>query len=190
MTRTFTLVYTLSLLTILTRIQLNLLGRRSYLSSVVTLASYPLDASEISLENREDGRFDEHAYGGGDFEANRRYLAFSWWLLQRGWRENMHKVEAAVKDVFGPVDPREDIPMARLSELTLQVRRQVEGATQLERRYVRIPCSTLIDLFLHLGPVLRLNPKNENFSPIRESLTALVDFFQDEQVAWISTSSS
>lgn len=44
------------------------------------------------------------------------------------------EVEAAVKEVFGSIDPREDISFDRLSELTLQVRKKVEGETPKERR--------------------------------------------------------
>ncbi|CZT05394.1 hypothetical protein WAI453_005046 [Rhynchosporium graminicola] len=131
-TRSFTLIYTLAMLTLLTRIQLNLLGRRSYLSSVVSLATGGLEQSTISLENNDDDNPDQ-AYGN-DFETNRRYLTFSWWLLHKGWREVMLKVEAAVKEVFSTLNPRDDISMQRFSELTLEVRRKVEGATEAERK--------------------------------------------------------
>ncbi|KAH7393227.1 Peroxin-3 [Cadophora sp. MPI-SDFR-AT-0126] len=131
-TRSFTLIYTLALLTLLTRIQLNLLGRRSYLSSVVSLATGGMEQSTISLENNDDDNPDQ-AYGN-DFETNRRYLTFSWWLLHKGWREVMLKVEAAVKDVFSTISPRDDISMQRFSELTLEVRKKVEGATEAERK--------------------------------------------------------
>jgi peroxin-3 len=126
------LIYTLALLTLLTRIQLNLLGRRSYLSSVVSLATGGMEQSTISLENHDDDNPDQ-AYGN-DFETNIRYLTFSWWLLHRGWREVMLKVEAAVKEVFGGLSPRDDIGMQRFSELTLEVRKKVEGATEAERQ--------------------------------------------------------
>ncbi|KAF2651138.1 Peroxin-3 [Lophiostoma macrostomum CBS 122681] len=130
--RAFTLLYTLSLLTLLTRIQLNLLGRRNYLASVVSLASPPTQQSTISLENHDDDNF-EHAYGN-DFETNRRYLSFSWWLLHRGCLNLMHKVTIAVREVFGTLNPREEITLEKLSELTLEVRKKVEGATEEERR--------------------------------------------------------
>jgi peroxin-3 len=133
-TRAFTLLYTLSLLTLLTRIQLNLLGRRNYLSSVVTLASPPLNESTISLENHDDDNMGQTF--GNDFDTNRNYLTFSWWLLNRGWRDVMSKVEAAVKEVFGPFNPRDDIPMSTLAELVLNVRKKVEGATEEERKCV------------------------------------------------------
>lgn len=131
-TRAFTFLYTLSLLTMLTRIQLNLLGRRNYLSSVVSMASHSLQDPTISLENHDDENA-EQTYGN-DFETNRKFLTFSWWLLHRGWRDVMEKVETAVKAVFGPLNPREDIPLENLSTLILEVRRRVEGATAEERR--------------------------------------------------------
>lgn len=134
-TRSFTLIYTLALLTLLTRIQLNLLGRRSYLSSVVSLATGGTEQSTISLENHDDDNPDQ-AYGN-DFQTNRRYLTFSWWLLHRGWREVMLQVEAAVKDVFGSLSPRDDVSMQKFSELTLEVRKRVEGATESDRQTTR-----------------------------------------------------
>ncbi|KAJ4302963.1 peroxin [Kalmusia sp. IMI 367209] len=134
-TRAFTLLYTLSLLTLLTRIQLNLLGRRNYLASVVSLASPPPanQESRISLENHDDDNF-EQAYGN-DFETNRRYLSLSWWLLHKGCLHLMEKVRVAVKEVFGTLNPREEITIEKLSELTLEVRKKVEGATEEERRF-------------------------------------------------------
>ena len=46
----------------------------------------------------------------------------------------MFKVEAAVKDVFSTLSPRDDVNMERFSELTLEVRKKVEGATESERQ--------------------------------------------------------
>ncbi|KAK5166071.1 peroxin [Saxophila tyrrhenica] len=133
-TRALTLIYTVSLLTMLTRIQLNLLGRRTYLSSVVALASPPaaVEESTISLENKDDDNY-ENMYGN-DFDTNRKYLTFSWWLLHRGSKQIMERVMGAVKEVFGSVNIREDISMERLSDLIMQVRRKIEGATEEERR--------------------------------------------------------
>jgi hypothetical protein len=98
---------------------------------VVSLATGGLENSTISLENNDDDNSDQ-AYGN-DLETNRRYLTFSWWLLHRGWKEVMHKVEAAVTEVFGPLSPRDDISMTKFSELTLEVRKKIEGATEAER---------------------------------------------------------
>lgn len=134
-TRSFTLIYVLSLLTVFTRIQLNLLGRRNYLSSVISLATPPENESTISLEDHDD---DLTQTLGNDFDTNRRYLAFSWWLLHRGWKQLLNEVQAAVSEAFGPLNPREDISLSKLSELTVQVRKKVEGSTEEERRYVLV----------------------------------------------------
>ncbi|KAK4239970.1 Peroxin-3 [Achaetomium macrosporum] len=123
-TRAYTLLYTLGLLTMLTRVQLNLLGRRSYLSSVVSLATGGA-AGTISLENNDDDS-PEQAYGT-DFDVNRKYLTFSWWLLNRGWVDVMQRVEHAVRQVFGHLSPRDTLTLDTFSKLTRDVRSLVEA---------------------------------------------------------------
>ena len=131
-TRSLTLVYTLALLAIFTRIQLNLLGRRSYVLSVVTLASQKSRGPTISLETEEE--MEAHCTLGNDFQTNRSFLAFSWWLLHRGWQEVMKRVETAVEEIFGPINPREEISFEKLTELMLDIRKRIEGASEEERR--------------------------------------------------------
>lgn len=145
--RAFTLIYTLSLLTVFTRIQLNLLGRRNYLSSVISLATPPADASTIRLEDHDDDDLTQTL--GNDFETNRRYLAFSWWLLHRGWKQLMDRIQTVVTEVFGPLNPREDISLSKLSELTVQIRMKIEGSTEEERRYVKQVTKSMLLLELH-----------------------------------------
>ncbi|KID91076.1 Peroxin-3 family protein [Metarhizium guizhouense ARSEF 977] len=152
-TRAFTLVYTLALLTMLTRVQLNLLGRRSYLSSVVALATGSQQAT-ISLENNDDDN-PEQAYGS-DFDTNRKYLTFSWWLLNRGWIRVMNRVESAVRTVFGSLSPRDLVSFDRFSDLTMEVRKLVEGSTADERRQT--------DWLAFLLP-----PRNQEEEVIRQS---------------------
>lgn len=116
----------------LTRVQLNLLGRRSYLTSVVALATSS-QRDTISLENHDDAA-EQQAYGSSDFDTNRKYLAFSWWLLNRGWVDVAARVERAVRTVFGSLSPRDLVSFDRFSQLTMEVRRLVEGATPEDRR--------------------------------------------------------
>ncbi|CAK7221115.1 peroxin [Sporothrix curviconia] len=127
-TRSYTLLYTVSLLVMLTRIQLNLLGRRSYLSSVVSLATNSAQAT-ISLENNDDDSLlqQQHALGNSvDFEVNRKYLAFSWWLLNRSWADLSQRVETAVRAVFGHLSPRDLVSLDNFADLSRQVRQSVE----------------------------------------------------------------
>jgi len=46
----------------------------------------------------------------------------------------MLKVQTAVTDVFGSLSPRDDVSMERFSELALEVRKRVEGATEADRQ--------------------------------------------------------
>ncbi|OIW33356.1 peroxin-3 [Coniochaeta ligniaria NRRL 30616] len=124
-TRAYTLIYTLALLTMLTRIQLNLLGRRSYLSSVVSLATGSPQAT-INLENNDDDN-PQPSYGS-DFDINRKYLTFSWWLLNRGWAAVAQRVEASVRSVFGHLSPRDTLTLDTFSALTTQCRQLIEGS--------------------------------------------------------------
>ncbi len=134
--RAFTLIYTLALLTLFIRIQLNVLGRRYYLSRVVSLTLPGENEPGVSLENRDDDNINEADGSGGQIET--KYLTFGWWILHQGCNEIMQKVTAAVKDVFGPVNPREDLSLERLSELVVEVRKVIEGRTESERRCVTL----------------------------------------------------
>lgn len=143
------------------------------------------------MENRDDDNY-EHAYGN-DFETNRRYLSLSWWLLHKGCIELMHKVTAAVKEVFGGVNPREEMTLERLSELTLEVRKKVEGATEAERRLVhctRSPISTNLNRTCKWLPYLLPTQDQEQYvleeagmtnlsSPSSPSLRRLIDETSD-----------
>ncbi|RYO78951.1 hypothetical protein DL766_008628 [Monosporascus sp. MC13-8B] len=166
-TRVFTLIYTLALLTMLTRIQLNLLGRRSYLSSVISLATGAAQGT-ISLENNDDDNT-EQAYGS-DFETNRKYLTFSWWLLNRGWIEVMERVEKAVRDVFGHLSPRDLLTFDTFVQLTLEVRKKVEDRTHSDGKGspwlpFLLPPTKLEDFVLRESGVLGDNAAATTASP-------------------------
>jgi len=45
----------------------------------------------------------------------------------------MLKVQGAVREVFDTLSPRDDITMEKFSEMTLEVRKKVEGATEADR---------------------------------------------------------
>ena len=88
--------------------------------------------SILGVEDHDDDNTEQMR--GQDFDTNRKYLTFSWWLLHRGWRDLMNRVEGAVRTVFGSLSPRDLVSFDRFSELTMGVRKLVEGATPEERR--------------------------------------------------------
>lgn len=163
----------------LTRVQLNLLGRRSYLSSVVALAT-GVQSATISLENNDDDNPDQ-AYGS-DFDTNRKYLTFSWWLLNKGWVDIMNTVDSAVRSVFGTLNPRDLISFDRLSELVIEVRKQIEGSTAEERRSANwlkflLPPQDQEDEVIRQSGILEDNSAQEGIpaQPSPESLRRLLD---------------
>ena len=98
-TRTVTALYSLTFLTLLTQVQLNLLGRFTYVSSVIALsnttdASYRVESPAVkgSLSSTQ---------GQLDFQTEKKYLTFSYWLLHEGWRRWSEKVREVVEDVVG-----------------------------------------------------------------------------------------
>jgi peroxin-3 len=188
-TRAFTLIYSLALLTMLTRVQLNLLGRRSYLSSVVSLAAGS-QAATISLENNDDDNTDQ-VYGS-DFDTNRKYLTFSWWLINRGWIDIMQRVEGAVRTVFGSLSPRDLISYQRMSELTMEVRKLVEGATPEERRSANwlkylLPPREAEDEVLRESGIANGDPSHE--SPAAQASRAALRRLLDETADLIESPS-
>ena len=111
-TRTITSLYILTLLTLQTHIQLNLLGRSTYVSSVVSSVGTGISAdptSTIQVENDdetdlENGTKEQKIVRTGEIskETERMYLTFSWWLLHEGWKEVAARVKVAVEEVVGP----------------------------------------------------------------------------------------
>ena len=111
--RSVAAVYLLSLLTLHTHIQLNLIGRRKYVSAVHEQADAQNGSSNGSVESllmdkssSEDGlpnghsHLPEHVYA--DNVAERQYLTFTWWYLHRGWHAVCDRIENATQSIIGP----------------------------------------------------------------------------------------
>lgn len=94
--RTLTLIYSLSALVLLSRIQFNLLGRQAYVASVLVLAPESSSGPNPAVQQI---RLREET-GLGDLELQRSFLSFSWWLVHRGWKTIQTRVRSAVEEVF------------------------------------------------------------------------------------------
>jgi Peroxin-3 len=93
--RTLTLIYSLSALVLLSRIQFNLLGRQAYVASILALAPESQTGEPVVQQIRLR---EEHEIG--DLELQRSFLSFSWWLVHRGWKSIMARVHDATEEVF------------------------------------------------------------------------------------------
>lgn len=117
--RSLSSIYSVTLLTLLTHIQLNLLGRFTYVWSVSVLnRSEPT----IRLQHGDD------AVDGGyiDPQTERMFLSASWWLLHRGWKVCSERVQAAVKEVVGDIPLKRIISYGEAEEIMRKLRRHVE----------------------------------------------------------------
>jgi len=120
-TRTLTALYSTTLLSLLTTLQLTLLARSKYVSSVY--AQEREDRLREKLEAQlsvSNLLFGSLGGGGGmdslfDMDADEdnaalewtvsddletKYLTLSWWLLHVGWKDVGERVRRAVQEVF------------------------------------------------------------------------------------------
>lgn len=116
LTRSVLLVYTAALLTIFTRIQLNILGRKSYAESVEKATLEPGTVSEEALIVDEE-QVDS---------VNRQYLTFSWWFLHRGWELLAKRVEDAVRSATEGREPPSQLTFDELNELFGKIHKQID----------------------------------------------------------------
>ena len=119
MTRTLTTVYSITLLSAFTHVQLSLLGRYKYVHSVIQLerdeeAREGLDFSIASLFFSPRQQTDVEAQiaaknalgedslwsNGIAAETERKYLTLSWWILNVGWKDVGERVRRGVEEVF------------------------------------------------------------------------------------------
>ncbi|KAJ2835484.1 peroxin [Coemansia erecta] len=103
--RTLIAVYAESLLTMLVHIQLNMIGRSSYLDSVV--GKYTDD--QVTLEGRYESRVAP--------ADEQNFLMLSWWFLNRGWRQLMSQVRAATEQSISGLPLKERLSHRELSTL-------------------------------------------------------------------------
>jgi len=161
-TRTLTVLYSITLLTIFTNIQLSLLGRYKYIQSVIqlerdedsrsrlqhelslssmlfsslldTVGSRDIEALLDEQTGLEEGIWRE----GVDAETERKYLTLSWWILNVGWKDVGERVRRGVEEVFEGVSLKNKIGALELHRLISDVRRRVEHEITFEGTERRI----------------------------------------------------
>ncbi|KAF9974602.1 peroxin [Actinomortierella ambigua] len=123
-TRTLTALYSLTFLTLLTQLQLNLLGRFTYVSSVVALSN--TDPSiRVETSNPTKGSMSS-TNGQLDFQTEKKYLTFSYWLLHEGWRRWNARVHAVVQEVIGQLSLKQALTAKEFSDLLTEIREKLE----------------------------------------------------------------
>ncbi|KAJ3045791.1 peroxin [Rhizophlyctis rosea] len=126
-TRTISSIYLLTLLILFTHLQLNLLGRFFYLDSVHTFA----DQLDLSHSSSESSPTEPRVKAVSD-ETERKYLTFSWYILNVGWKRCVEKVREAVREVIGSMSLKEPLSFQKLEELITEIRTKVDTTSILE----------------------------------------------------------
>ncbi|KAJ8590699.1 hypothetical protein M405DRAFT_815631 [Rhizopogon salebrosus TDB-379] len=148
LTRTLTTLYTTTLLSLLTSVQLALLARERYLASVLSAerserireaaptltglilretVSRVIDVEAIWpswCAGQED--WDEEVENISE-ETEMRFLTLSWWILHVGWKDVAARVRGSVEAVFEGVSLKTKLSPSELHVLILDVRRRIES---------------------------------------------------------------
>ena len=95
-TRTISSIYLMVLLSMFCTVQLSVLGRYFYLDSLHSMWNEEDEASEgVSGSQRHSGRRSVNE------DTERKYLTFSWYVLNMGWEKCVNRTRQAVEKVIG-----------------------------------------------------------------------------------------
>lgn len=118
-TRTLTLMYSISGLLLISRLQMNILARRSYLESAIVMAGVKNPNNDI----------DPHE----NYIIEQSYLSLSWWLLNKGWGNLSSLIENLVIDKFESVSPKTEIGVIDFELILTEI---VEEINTNNKQYV------------------------------------------------------
>ena len=118
LTRTFTAVYTVVLLMILIKVQLNLVARYTYLDSIESLE----DRTEEGGQQQPGGSKKRSL----PFDAEKKYLALSWYFLHQTVQKIQEQVEQAVNEVISVVPLSKKLDVEQLNRILFDIRCKIE----------------------------------------------------------------
>ncbi|KAI9317416.1 Peroxin-3 [Dichotomocladium elegans] len=123
--RSLTTLYSVTMLTLLTYLQLDLLGRFAY----VWTASMANKREPVMQFHHEQQQAQCHTdeVGPIDPQTEDIYLSTSWWLLHRGWRIYAKQVETAVHDVISSLPLKRIVTCHDAQIVVGKLRKQIEN---------------------------------------------------------------
>jgi len=153
-TRTLTILYSTTLLSLFTTIQLTVLARSKYVHSILQQERderlrerFEFSASVSSIFWGGVGNLlDPENLAGDDEEVDEeiseqieiKYLTLSWWILHVGWKDVADRVRRGVEEVFEGVSLKTKLGTLELHRLVSDVRRRVEHEVTFEGNERRI----------------------------------------------------
>lgn len=124
-TRTLIAVYSESLLTMLVHIQLNMVGRSTYLDSIIgKFVNEDESSDNISLEGQYRSKLPA--------TDEQNFLMLSWWFLNRGWRQLLAQITEAVNHQVGELSLKERVSHRELASLFSSIHLHLREAGMME----------------------------------------------------------
>ncbi|OBA20104.1 peroxisomal biogenesis factor 3 [Metschnikowia bicuspidata var. bicuspidata NRRL YB-4993] len=165
--RILALIYSSSGLLLLTRLQLNILARKSYLELAIAMAGgSPQTGSQNSY----------------DYFIEQSYLSLSWWLLNHGWLEISDRIEKLVERKFSGISPKTEMTMEKFSQMLSEINDDVFSDIECPVMHLIYPIKydDLIETLMSTNPELvsELEGKDLNLVKlVNETNYVLTDAF-------------
>ncbi|KZT43283.1 hypothetical protein SISSUDRAFT_1014227 [Sistotremastrum suecicum HHB10207 ss-3] len=203
-TRTLTVLYSTTFLTLLTHIQLNLIGRHKYVQSILQLereeklrerVEFDLSVGSLfwgsggaQLEIDEAGVALRAEQVEVSEETERMYLTVSWWLVHMSWRELGESIRKSVEQNLEGVSLKALLSPEDVERIIANIRKDVEtetlpdGSTR-HRNFSNILLPSTPDAIHHvltsggLPPHL-ISPSLSPSSPFSSLLSSTFSFIQ------------
>lgn len=149
-TRILTLIYSTSGLLLLTRLQLNILARKSYLELAIAMAGGTVPAETP----------DSFTY-----YVEQSYLSLSWWLLHHGWVRMADGLDALVEKKFKDINPKMLLSVETFRQILIDINTEAladENAELFTHLIFPVAYDTLIDTVMNTNPELVKELENKD----------------------------
>lgn len=170
-TRMLALVYSASGLLLLTRLQLNILARKSYLELAIAMAGGTVTAKSS----------DSFTYF-----VEQSYLSLSWWLLHHGWLKMADNLEALVEKKFKDMNPKLELSVETFRQILNDINTEAlsgVNADTFTHLIFPVEYEPLIDTIMNTNPELVSELENKDsdlFKLINETNFIIANDFTRE----------
>ncbi|CAO1639031.1 unnamed protein product [Sympodiomycopsis kandeliae] len=137
--RYLTTLYAVNLLSILTNVQLSLLGRYSYLRSLDPQSSSSSSSGDDPLEAAWTRSSSISSSSKITQETEEAYLTFSWYFLHVGWKSLGERVQSKVEESCQGIPLKTEFNHAELFNLIKKIRRKIEYEYEYDEEEVERP---------------------------------------------------
>lgn len=153
-TRILTLIYAASSLLLLTRLQLNILARKSYLELAIVIAGGTVPATSNDSFN---------------YFIEQSYLSLSWWLLNNGWREITDVLEKLVTSKFADVSPKTELSTGVFMQMLAEINAEMLTHYHALVTHLIFPLeySNLVDTLMNTNPELVKELENKDSNLVK-----------------------